>query len=131
MDDLHNYPTDDTEKLRPLLLQLDAAGREEVFAIVRELAAESDKLEQATTVTELFHLWRSVRERQEASSDDTIANCMAQRAFRIEQRAVSLPLTSARDVLALIVMTTDASKEPARTSQDALVARAYAEMDAN
>ena len=56
---------------------------------------------------------------------------MAIRAFRIEHRAVALPLTSARDVLALIVMTTDASNKPARTSQDALVARAYAEMDAS
>jgi hypothetical protein len=88
MDDQHNYPTDDTEKLRLLLLQLDAAGREEVFAMIWELAAESDKLEQATTVTELFQLWRSVRERQEAASDDTIANCVASRAFLIEQRAV-------------------------------------------
>lgn len=131
MDDQHSYPTNDADKLRLILLQLDDAGREEVFAMIRELAAESDKLEQATTVTELFQLWRSVRERQEAASDDTFASCMAQRAFLIEHRAVSLPLTSARDVLALIVMTTDASNELARTSQDALVARAYAEMDAN
>jgi hypothetical protein len=131
MDDQHNYATDDADNLRLILLQLDDAGREEVFAMIRELAAESDKLEQATTVTELFQLWRSVRERAEAASDETIANCMAQRAFLIEQLAVTLPLTSARDVLALIVMTTDASNELARTSQDALVARAYAEMDAS
>jgi hypothetical protein len=131
MDDQRNYPTDDAEKLRLILLQLDDAGREEVFALIRELAAESDKLEQATTVAELFQLWRNVRERAEAASYDTIANCMAQRAFLIEQRAVTLPLTSARDVLALIVMTTDPSNELARTSQDALVARAYAEMDAS
>ena len=131
MDDQRNCPTDDAEKLRLLMLQLDEAGREEVFAMIRELAAERDKLEQATTVTELFQLWRSVRERQEAAPDDTLANAMAIRAFIIEQRAVAMPLTSARDVLALIVMTTDPSNELARTSQDALVARAYAEMDAS
>jgi hypothetical protein len=74
MDDQRNCPTDDAEKLRLLMLQLDEAGREEVFAMIRELAAESDKLEQATTVTELFQLWRSVRERQEAASDDTELN---------------------------------------------------------
>jgi hypothetical protein len=131
MDDQHNYPPDDADELRLFMLQLNDAGREEVFALIRELAAESDKLEQATTVAELFQLWRNVRERAEAASDDTIANCMAQRVFLMEQRAVALPLTSARDVLALIVMTSDASNELARTSQDALVARAYAEMDAS
>ena len=130
MDDQHNYPTDDAEKLRLLMLQLDEAAREAVFATIRELAAEGEKLEQATTVTELFQLWRNVRERQEAASDDTLANAMAIRAVIIEQRAVAMPLTSARDVLALIVMTSDAPAS-ARTSQDALVARAYAEMDAN
>ena len=130
MDDQRNYPTDDAEKLCLLMLQLDEADRQEVFATIRELAAEGEKLEQATTVTELFQLWRSVRERQEAASDDTFANCTAHRAFLIEQRAVALPLTSARDLLALIVMTSDAPAS-AGTSQDALVARAYAEIDAN
>ncbi|MCA3510968.1 MAG: hypothetical protein IOC72_09930 [Rhodobacter sp.] len=112
------------------MLQLDEAAREAVFATIRELAAEGEKLEQATTVTELFQLWRNVRERQEAASDDTLANAMAIRAFIIEQRAVALPLTSARDVLALIVMTSDAPAS-VDTPQDALVARAYAEMDAS
>ncbi|MCA3512835.1 MAG: hypothetical protein IOC80_14995 [Rhodobacter sp.] len=130
MDDQRNYPTDDAEKLRLLMLQLDEAAREAVFATIRELAAEGEKLEQATTVTELFQLWRNVRERQEAASDDTLANAMAIRAFIIEQRAVALPLTSARDVLALIVMTSDAPAS-VDTPQDALVARAYAEMDAS
>ena len=74
MDDQHNYPTSDADELRLILLQLDDAGREEVFALIRELAAETGKLEQATTVSELFQLWRSVRERQEAASDDTELN---------------------------------------------------------
>ena len=130
MDDQRNYPTDDAEKLRLLMLQLDEADRQAVFATIRELAAEGEKLEQATTVPELFQLWRSVRERQEATPDDTMANAMAIRAVIIEQRAVAMPLTSARDVLALIVMTSDAPAS-VDTPQDALVARAYAEMDAN
>ena len=36
MDDQHNCPTDDAEKIRVILLQLDDAGREEVFAMIRE-----------------------------------------------------------------------------------------------
>jgi hypothetical protein len=131
MDDQHDYPTDDTEKLRLILLQLDEAGRQEVYAMIRDLADKAGVPEQPATVAELFEQWKDLWRQADAAPDDAAVNAIADRAFLIEQRAVTLPLTSASDVLALIVMTTDASNELARTSQDALVARAYAEMDAS
>lgn len=131
MDDRHNYPTDDADELRLILLQLDEAGRQEVYAMIRDLADKAGVPEQPATVAELFEQWKDLWRQADAAPDDAAVNAIADRAFLIEQRAVNLPLTSARDVLALIVMTTDPSNENARTSQDALVARAYAEMDAS
>jgi hypothetical protein len=125
MDDRHDSPTDNTDRLRSILLQRPEAAREEVHAFIRHLGADCDQLKRATTVSDLFRPWRGVRERAEAASDNTITNCLLQHAFLIEQRALGLPLTSPRDGLDLMVMTADAGSERARTSQDALVVRAH------
>jgi hypothetical protein len=54
MDDQRNYPTDDADNLRLILLQLDDAGRQEVFALIRDLADNAGVPEQPATVADLF-----------------------------------------------------------------------------
>lgn len=131
MDYQHNYPSDDADELRLILLQLDEAGRQEVYAMIRELAAKSDAPEPPTTVSALLQEWNDVRREAEGAPDDAALDGVMERAFQIEQRAVGLPLASAQDVLALIVMTTDADNEGPRSTMDALVARAHAEVSGN
>jgi hypothetical protein len=82
------------------------------------------------TIADLFRQWTDLMRQVEAGPDDATLGDLASRAFEIERRAVALPVATARDVLTLIVMTTDACSETPRSTMDALVARAHAEVAA-
>jgi hypothetical protein len=88
MDDQRNCPTDDTDNLRLILLQLEEAGRQEVYAMIRDLADKAGVPEQPATVAELFEQWKDLWRQADAAPDDAAVNAIADRAFLIEQRAV-------------------------------------------